>query len=389
MLCYSTIYRIIPRHRVPISTSSPSPAAITILLLALFGAATLHQAISLRMLIEAFVSTGPKNVAKLGGVRYADLYFADAQNPLDVWRNWILLGMLVVGNGFLIYSCFHVWNRSYWISLIPTVLLAGTLVAGTFTIHLLLQTPSPVSRPHASPFVPAPNHQGSGHHGHEFHKRYTWYTVYFVLSFATNVVISFLLVLGGIYLSVPEPEPKFPDARKLYESNCTLATPPSTSYFLSLLRLISASASLYPIATLAVLLLFVLKSNALTIPLTILPQLLALVSTHIITLLYEPQLPTDLEAGIGMSAQKSTIPDAPDLPPTSSSPFYSLRNLPGTLRVPSASIPSDSLVRRPMLPPSFARISQNSVTLHGRPHHYHYVTAKALRSFHPPSPHAG
>ncbi|KAK0460065.1 uncharacterized protein EV420DRAFT_249340 [Desarmillaria tabescens] len=57
-------------------------------------------------------------------------YYSDLSNPLQAAKTAIYVTLTLVGDGFVIYRCYVVWNRTWYIVPGPLLLLCGTGVAG-------------------------------------------------------------------------------------------------------------------------------------------------------------------------------------------------------------------------------------------------------------------
>ncbi|KAK0437129.1 uncharacterized protein EV420DRAFT_203608 [Desarmillaria tabescens] len=83
--------------------------------------ATVHLILDIVRAIEAFVEL------ERGG---AQQYYLDLSNPLQAAKTAIYVTLTLVGDGFVIYRCFIVWNGKWCIIPGPILLLCGTGVGG-------------------------------------------------------------------------------------------------------------------------------------------------------------------------------------------------------------------------------------------------------------------
>ncbi|KAG7444135.1 uncharacterized protein BT62DRAFT_934310 [Guyanagaster necrorhizus] len=88
---------------------------------AIWVLSTVHLIIDIIRAIEAFVEL------ERGG---ALQYYLDLSNPLQAAKTAIYVTLTLVGDGFVIYRCFIVWNRKWYIVPGPLLLLCGTAVGG-------------------------------------------------------------------------------------------------------------------------------------------------------------------------------------------------------------------------------------------------------------------
>ncbi|KAK0503646.1 hypothetical protein EDD18DRAFT_1098994 [Armillaria luteobubalina] len=89
--------------------------------IAIWTLATVHLILDIIRAIEAFVEL------QSGG---ALQYYSDLSNPLQAAKTAIYVILTLVGDGFVIYRCFVVWNRRWYIIPGPILLLCGTGVGG-------------------------------------------------------------------------------------------------------------------------------------------------------------------------------------------------------------------------------------------------------------------
>ncbi|KAH9900690.1 hypothetical protein C8Q73DRAFT_742550 [Cubamyces lactineus] len=85
--------------------------------------AVAHLAIDVTRAVEGFVVWG-KNP---GGT---DAFYGRISDPTEVAKNVLYITMTLVADSFVSYRLYVVWNRQWWILIVPTVLLLATAVAG-------------------------------------------------------------------------------------------------------------------------------------------------------------------------------------------------------------------------------------------------------------------
>ncbi|KAG8896231.1 hypothetical protein FRB99_008992 [Tulasnella sp. 403] len=92
---------------------------------------TLHLAGTLRALDEAFFYYDGK-----GG---SDGYFGNRKTFLNLSVKSIYGVVLLIGDGLLIYRCWIIWAKNYWVIVAPSVLLVGTAITGWYLVYDLSQ----------------------------------------------------------------------------------------------------------------------------------------------------------------------------------------------------------------------------------------------------------
>ncbi|TFK90719.1 hypothetical protein K466DRAFT_484278 [Polyporus arcularius HHB13444] len=96
----------------------------------LFGTSTLmwvlsvtHLCIDVVRAVQGFVDEGGKPDGTLN-------FYSDLANPTHVAKNVIYITMTIVGDTFVTYRLYIVWNRAWWIVVLPGLLLLATAVSG-------------------------------------------------------------------------------------------------------------------------------------------------------------------------------------------------------------------------------------------------------------------
>jgi len=84
--------------------------------------ATVHISLVLARLIQAFIV----HVNDEGAV----MYLADIGAPLNRAKDMVYVSLIVGGDWILIWRCFMVWNKSYYVVVLPLCMVIGTAVSG-------------------------------------------------------------------------------------------------------------------------------------------------------------------------------------------------------------------------------------------------------------------
>jgi hypothetical protein len=132
---------------------------LLITVVAIWLVSTTHLILDVVRAVDAFV-TGPP-----GG---ALAYYLDLSNPLQAVKTAIYVLLTLVGDGFVIYRCYIVYNRKWWIALPPFLLLCGTGIGG-FGATVAFSKAAPGAEVFLPAIVP-------------------WITSFIALTLATNVV---------------------------------------------------------------------------------------------------------------------------------------------------------------------------------------------------------
>ncbi|KAH9916603.1 uncharacterized protein BXZ73DRAFT_105796 [Epithele typhae] len=132
-----------------------------------------HLCFDLQRAIEGFVSKGGTPTGTLD-------FYSWLSNPTHVGKSVIYITQTLVGDSFVTYRLFVVWNRNPFILIMPLLLLFGTAVAG-YGICVELTMVKGVGAIFEGNLVP-------------------WITSFFSLSLTTNVLAT-LLITGRIVWS--------------------------------------------------------------------------------------------------------------------------------------------------------------------------------------------
>ncbi|KIY71975.1 hypothetical protein CYLTODRAFT_418354 [Cylindrobasidium torrendii FP15055 ss-10] len=137
---------------------------LLITLLVIFILATVHLVLDIIRAVRAYVYIE-------GGS--AMLYYLNLADPLQAAKTAIYVTLTLVADGFVIYRCFVVWNRAWWIVPFPLSLLFGTGVAGFGATYEFSH-----AAPGAEVFLP---------------DIVPWITSFISMTLATNVVCTSLI----------------------------------------------------------------------------------------------------------------------------------------------------------------------------------------------------
>ncbi|KAI0044517.1 hypothetical protein FA95DRAFT_252655 [Auriscalpium vulgare] len=94
----------------------------------LFAIGTVHIALAFRLVIEAFVLyEGP------GG---AEAQLSQISNVLVNVKNSLYISQVLIGDAMLIYRCFMVHGKNWWIVVLPIILWLGNVILGAFIVYI-------------------------------------------------------------------------------------------------------------------------------------------------------------------------------------------------------------------------------------------------------------
>ncbi|KAJ7320874.1 hypothetical protein DFH08DRAFT_388532 [Mycena albidolilacea] len=143
-------------------------------------------------------------------------------------RNTVYCMLTVLADGFAVYRAYVVWQRKWWIAIVPAILLVGTLVTGIGVIYTFTRV-TPGNVVFIAEVVP-------------------WVTSYVTMTLATNVVCTSLIALRII-------------RNRMSFSPVGLARNSRDPLWTSLI-IILESAALYSSALIVLIVLYLLGSNA-------------------------------------------------------------------------------------------------------------------------------
>ncbi|KIY67878.1 hypothetical protein CYLTODRAFT_454087 [Cylindrobasidium torrendii FP15055 ss-10] len=176
----------------------------------------------------------------------ADQFYLELSHPLEVAKTATYGVITLVGDAFVIYRCYIVWNRKWWIVPGPALLLIATGVAAFGTTAMFAH-----SDPEDNVFVFA-----------------SWVTSFIVLTLVTNVLCTLLIAFRIIRI------------RRGVKNNAALrgaAVPVD-----SVLAMIIESASIYSVSVIVFMVTYITGSNAQYILLDMMPPIIGITFTFII-----------------------------------------------------------------------------------------------------------
>ncbi|KAF8509049.1 hypothetical protein JB92DRAFT_2814410 [Gautieria morchelliformis] len=89
----------------------------------MYGLATAHISCVLARIIQAFIV----HINDEGG---AILYLADIGQPLNRSKDMIYVTMIVLADTILVWRCFMVWNKNYYVIAVPSIMALATAISG-------------------------------------------------------------------------------------------------------------------------------------------------------------------------------------------------------------------------------------------------------------------
>ncbi|KDQ52237.1 hypothetical protein JAAARDRAFT_198413 [Jaapia argillacea MUCL 33604] len=123
--------------------------------------ATVHLIISVYRAVYGFVNSSANPGGAIG-------FFAAISDPTFVSKSAVLLVQTVLGDSFMIYRCYIVWEKKWPIITAPLLLLVGLMISGARVMYLLAN-----AKPGALIFLAALQ---------------PWITAYFATTMCTNIV---------------------------------------------------------------------------------------------------------------------------------------------------------------------------------------------------------
>ncbi|KAF8968800.1 hypothetical protein BDZ97DRAFT_1790714 [Flammula alnicola] len=206
-------------------------------LLLMYVLATSHISLVLDRLIQAFVV----HVNDDGG---AILYLANIATPLNRSKDMLYVSLIVLGDMIIVWRCFMVWNKNYYVVALPVIMVLGTAISGYGAIGRY--------------FTPDPYETAS----------IRWAQAMLSVSMVTNIIVT-LLTAGRIWY--------------LSRSLGAMSFGPSQTRYRSVILLILESGMFMSISKMIEFILFQLAPddgldglNALYIPMDCMPQIMGI-----------------------------------------------------------------------------------------------------------------
>ncbi|RPD58602.1 hypothetical protein L226DRAFT_489856 [Lentinus tigrinus ALCF2SS1-7] len=212
-----------------------------------------HLCLDVQRAVVGFVNEGGKPDGTLE-------FYLRLNNPTHIAKNVIFITMTLVGDGFVSYRLWIVWNRAWWIVILPILLLTGTAISGygacfEFT---LIDSGTAIFQSNLQP----------------------WITSFFALSLTTNLLATFLITARIMWSN-----------RKVRQYRAGTA---ATSQW-DVIETLIQSAAIYSAALASLLGTYAAGSNAQYVCLDALQPLIGLVFTLII-----------IRVGLGYSLNESS-----------------------------------------------------------------------------------
>ncbi|RDX40975.1 hypothetical protein OH76DRAFT_1365346 [Lentinus brumalis] len=199
-----------------------------------------HLILDVQRAVVGFVNEGGKPDGTLN-------FYLRLNNPTHIAKNVIFITMTLVGDSFVSYRLWIVWNRAWWIIILPIGLLFATAIAGYGACYefTLIDGTTPIFESNLQP----------------------WITSFFVLSLTTNVLATFFITARIMWSN-----------RKVRKYRAGMA---ATSQW-DVIETLIQSAAIYSAALASLLGTYAAGSNAQYVCLDALQPLIGLVFTLII-----------------------------------------------------------------------------------------------------------
>ncbi|KAI8992744.1 hypothetical protein BD414DRAFT_482056 [Trametes punicea] len=228
----------------------------------LFGTSTVmwvlsiaHLAVDVVRAVQGFVVWGGRQA------NGAEAFYDRVSDPTEVAKDVIYITMTLVADSFVSYRLFVVWNRTWWILVLPTLLLIATAIAGYGAC-------AEVGLTKAGDAIFASNLQ-------------PWIESFFALSLTTNLLATVLITARIMWLN-----------RRLRKYRAKGA--PAGSHW-EVIETMIQSAAIYSAALASLLGTYLADSNAQYICLDLIQPLIGIVFTLII-----------IRVGLGYTVNGST-----------------------------------------------------------------------------------
>ncbi|KAM5534169.1 hypothetical protein V8D89_012189 [Ganoderma adspersum] len=184
----------------------------------MFVLAVAHICFDVQRALDGFITHGGTPTGTL------DFYF-QLSNPTEVGKSVIYVTQTLVGDAFVAYRLYVVYNRNAWMLALPLVLLFGTSIAGYGVCYELAHAQGAVFASNLKP----------------------WITSFFSLSLTTNVIATILLAARIMWSN---------HKVKKYRTSYVALT------HWTVIETIVQSAAIYSAALISLLATYVAQSNA-------------------------------------------------------------------------------------------------------------------------------
>ncbi|KAK7039645.1 hypothetical protein R3P38DRAFT_2901092 [Favolaschia claudopus] len=238
VMTFSTLRTVLAKSRRRHTTSSASNHRLLSVLCMIWVLSAAHWIINVYRAYSAFMLFPAGPVA----------FYNTLSLPSYTARNTVYCLLTVLADSFVVYRCYVVWQRRWWIVVIPALLLISTLVTGIGVIYSFHQaTPGNVV----------------------FIKQVKpWVTSYVAVTLATNVLCTSLIAFRVI-------------RNRMYLSSVNLART-SNDPLWTFLVVVMESAAIYSSALIVLMVLYSMNSNAQYVALDITVSTIGIAFTMII-----------------------------------------------------------------------------------------------------------
>jgi len=252
-------------YYLAVRPNSPVNKTILAVTSVLFMLGTMHVAGSFKTMIDAFITFADRP----GGPA---AFFANEREPINVFRKAVSALSILVGDGLVIYRCYVIWSRNWWIVAGPIASMVATFITGLVVARDLLNLKGNEDTFTRPMLISVP--------------------LYFSFSFVTNLLVTFLIGF------------------RLWTVSRAVASLRTGGRSLRTVAILTESAAIYPIVNLFALILFAIKDNAQVIPSNALCQIIGIAPTLIVVQVQAGLSETD--RGYSMdSRQRSGVPHRP------------------------------------------------------------------------------
>jgi hypothetical protein len=158
----------------------------TALVFCMYTLATAHISLVLERILYAFI------IAAKEAPDGAIFYLADIAEPINRSKDMIYVSLIILGDSTLVWRCFVVWGKNYWIILAPSLMILGTAISGYGAI--------------AQFFLPHPFTLTG----------IEWATGMLTVSMATNIIVTALTAGRVWFMASQIPSSSFSSSRHTY-----------------------------------------------------------------------------------------------------------------------------------------------------------------------------
>lgn len=162
VLFFVTTYMLVSKR----SSGHPIRRGMLFINLLMFVVATMHVAVNFTRIIKAFIifANAPGGPAA---------FFNRLSEFTQMFGSTLYVLQTLIGDAMVLYRCYLVWERKFWIIAFPCLLLLGSTVTGIGILYSFDRV-----NPQANIFVVQLSR---------------WITAYFSMTFATNIICTALV----------------------------------------------------------------------------------------------------------------------------------------------------------------------------------------------------